>query len=49
MAMSVKPECTKKPDDCILCEFIQQIFDRFPAEKDPGCEMATEDQEVQKD
>lgn len=35
----ITPECTKKPDDCVLCVMIRNIFEGFPTETDPGCEI----------
>lgn len=32
--------CTGSPDDCKLCDMIRQIFECFPKEVDPGCEIA---------
>lgn len=36
------PECTGKPIDCLLCSMIGMIFEGFPTEKDPGCELGGE-------
>jgi hypothetical protein len=31
------PECTKDPDRCVMCAIINQIFEGFPKERNPGC------------
>lgn len=34
------PVCTERPAECRLCDLIAQIFEGFPEQKDPGCEVA---------
>lgn len=33
------PECTGNARACRLCDIIRQIFEGFPKEVDPGCEI----------
>lgn len=40
MAAPIIPECTGKPEDCVLCSMIGMIFEGFPKEDNPGCEVA---------
>jgi hypothetical protein len=31
------PECTGDPERCVMCAIINQIFEGFPKEINPGC------------
>lgn len=33
------PACTGNPRDCLLCTVIGHIFEGFPTEVNPGCEI----------
>lgn len=34
------PDCSMDPEACGLCDIMRLIFEGFPSEEDPGCEVA---------
>ena len=45
MTQPIVPECTGNPKDCLMCSMIRNIFEGFPKEKDPGCELRNNEKE----
>ena len=39
MGEPITPACAKDATNCVLCDMIRNIFEGFPTETDPGCEI----------